>query len=84
MAQDYSDWLRKKTNIGISQLYFDVATNKDPKVDLGVLYSNGSRYSFLSYRGQVVSQCSSVNDMGVVYNTAYVGDKTLFLSSNIK
>ena len=75
MSQDYSDWLKQKTNNGISLLYSDAANVVNTKVELGVLFSNGVRYSLLSFRGANVVGCSQ-GSSGNTYITSYIGNDT--------
>jgi len=83
MAQDYSDWLQQKTDVGISETYYDSVLKPNAKYDPGIVSSNGFRYSYLKYRAETVSKCS-IAGVGVTYTTAYVGDDTNSLTSNIK
>ena len=75
MAQDYSDWLRKKTDVGSSQLIFDVLNEKQPSYDPGLYSSNGYRYSYLRYRASIVPSCSLPGNSSIT--TAYGGDAQL-------
>ena len=81
MAQDYSVWLRQKTDIGNSQLMFDVLNNKSTKFSTGYISSNGYRYSILRYRATTVPACALYDDDGHPLTSAYIGNNVIGLSS---
>jgi hypothetical protein len=74
MVQDYSDWLRVKSDIGNSQTVYDVLTGTLAKASLGIIWSNGNRHSFLRYKATTVEAC---------LNSAYVGNTAIALTGNI-
>jgi hypothetical protein len=76
MSQDYSDWLKQRTYFGVSQTYSDATNDATSKVDLGVIYSIGVRYSLLSFRGANVAGCSLEGLSGNTYISSYVGNDT--------
>jgi hypothetical protein len=46
-----SEFIRQKTVVGISNNVFDAnLQDQDPNIDLGVLYSNGTRLQYLDFR----------------------------------
>jgi hypothetical protein len=76
---DYSDWLQRKTTIGVSQTYYDSVIKIGSSYEPGVLSSNGFRYSYLKYRSTAIPRC-----YGLRYTRAYVGDGTISLTTSIK
>ena len=84
MPQDYSEWVRQKSDIGISQVIYDLLSNKNPNLSPGFMSSNGVRYSYLRYRATTVPACSVNQGGGNIIITAYDGDGTISLSSTIK
>jgi hypothetical protein len=81
MAQDYSDWLRKKSDIGNSRLAFDVLTSPSANYEPGVFSSNNFRYSYLRYRAVTVSGCATGSPDIV---TAYAGNPSIAILSNLR
>ena len=46
-----SEFIRQKTAVGISSNVYDVMVEEqDPNIDLGVLYSNGTRLQYLDFK----------------------------------
>ena len=74
MAQDYSDWLKQTTDIGVANLVSSVNAGDPAKFDPGLLYSNGVRYSLFRFKAANVAACSFAGTTGNTYISAYVGD----------
>jgi hypothetical protein len=74
MAQDYSDWLLKKSDVGTGQLLFDVLTSAPTNYKTGIFSSNNVRYSYLRYRAGTVFGYITGNPNII---TSYVGNSTL-------
>jgi hypothetical protein len=60
-----SDYTARIRNVGVSSNAFDVIVGNsgglpDPKVQLGVLYSNGYRYDYLAFKGTEVGGCQII------------------------
>jgi hypothetical protein len=82
MVEDYSQWLRKKTDVGHSRLVFDVLNETEPNVDPGAFWSNGNRYAYLRYRANTVPQCS-FPEGGTRVITSYAGNPVMTLTRDI-
>jgi len=76
MAQDYSDWLSQRTDIGVGNLVASINAGEAANVDPGLLYSNGVRYSLFRFRATNVVGCSIAGPTGNTYITAYVDSAT--------
>jgi hypothetical protein len=72
-----------KANCGLTSTLRDTTDSYDPSVDLGVVYSNGARYSFLDYKSSTpectivvpddVIQVQQVTDDGITYIDVDIG-----------
>jgi len=72
-----------KTNCGLNSTLQDTVDEFDPSVDLGLMYSNGSRYRYLDYKSTTpecsitipdeVIQVQEVTDDGITYVDAEIG-----------
>ena len=84
MPQDYSEWVRQKSDVGLGQVVYDSLVGSNPNISPGFMSSNGVRYAFLRYRASSVPACYIKQGQNRIV-TAYAGDDTtISLSSTIK
>lgn len=73
-----SEVIARKTRVGISSNVYDLVNSPDSDIDLGIMYSNGTRYAYNDIRSQGLTpatlSCSIVTPDAVVTEVVMTDD----------